>query len=1072
MKKLLSILSTVLVFVLMIYTVPKIKAENVQLIYTEEDLANIGLSGSYKLMNDISLTSPWEPLGNVSNPFSGTIDGNGHSIKNFSIAVYGANKGFISYASNASIMNLTIYASIDNSYGEYKINALSSSGSSYASTGIFVGECKSCTFTDCASYGTIRGSKQVGGICGTSYNSTFTSVKNHAKVLGVESVGGIVGLCSGTVIDKCANTGKIYGETNVGGIIGLATPKTINGALAAAVSVTRSYNSEQINCSSIREGGIVGYVNNSISGCSFSISDCYNTGIINSENENISSAGIIGAVSKKYGTVTVSRCYNAGFIVQLQNAYGICTSDLATLENCYALNNGSYKKLSPSSTVTLTATSKFSTQSAFNGFDFDKVWEITPEANYTYPDLKDNKIEFTSVAVYSKIISMPYIKYIYLGADSTVNLLGFSAKVYMSDGTVSYVSNTTDGLVIPKYSLHLGINIIPLSYKGCEINVPFIVVNDFTEKNILTGMGDFYPVYSCEDLTCISKLPNENFLLMNDIDCSAKDFKGICSYDVPFSGSFIGNGKTVTLDSSASSLFICTDNAKVSGVNISGTVNGKDFAASLIGEAKNTQINDCHSNASVSCSSSGDVSFLGGLVGYSELSTTQQTTVSNCSFSGNLIASATANYNYVGGIIGEATLLDNTSSAFENNTFSGKITFSNHGNVCIGGIIGCVYARSGVSETEITSCVSYGTVIGRNYDSKLYIGGIAGDYVQYSASSKFSVNNCMNIIRNSSINSAKSIYVGGIISQLSYANAKVENCYVLGAYTTSSSSQPYAITTQTNFAGKVNNCYVLPGGNKTFGNDKVLTKSQSVLSSSYTGFDFANVWTITGEYVHPQLKSAPIDENILEKFSEEVYLCGTPNIGDTLFADKTGYLYRWYADGVEIPGATEYTYTLTENDLGKKISVRMYNCGLFKGYSESSSMLAEIYRIESDAYDLSDSDISKIPVGTTVNVLTSWLNYLPADYKVKDGETVLGSSDIIKTGCTLTVNYVDKTVNYDLYVLGDIDKDGMLTKNDAQMIRDYLLGKTDIPEIKCADVNLDGYVDARDSIIIKQKGTK
>lgn len=71
-------------------------------ISTEAELRSIVLTGNYILTNDIELTSEWEPLGvpeaegaeDLAEGLSGTLDGNGYTIKNFKTAEGGYNKGF------------------------------------------------------------------------------------------------------------------------------------------------------------------------------------------------------------------------------------------------------------------------------------------------------------------------------------------------------------------------------------------------------------------------------------------------------------------------------------------------------------------------------------------------------------------------------------------------------------------------------------------------------------------------------------------------------------------------------------------------------------------------------------------------------------------------------------------------------------------------------------------------------------------------------------------------------------------------------------------------------------------
>ena len=81
-----------------------------------EDLMNINnnLSGHYMLINDIDFDgNQTEMIGSESSPFTGILDGNGHSIKNlYSNALVerssGNNYGLFEYLQDATIKNLTI----------------------------------------------------------------------------------------------------------------------------------------------------------------------------------------------------------------------------------------------------------------------------------------------------------------------------------------------------------------------------------------------------------------------------------------------------------------------------------------------------------------------------------------------------------------------------------------------------------------------------------------------------------------------------------------------------------------------------------------------------------------------------------------------------------------------------------------------------------------------------------------------------------------------------------------------------------------------------------------------------
>lgn len=109
----------------------------------------------YILGNDIDLKGKkWIPLGNVTCPFTGVFDGNGHKIYNFK--VYNKNlmcAGFFGVTENAIIANLHVDGIIRT--GTY--------------TGGFVGINKGSKICSCSARGQVIGKGYVGGFVG--YNS-------------------------------------------------------------------------------------------------------------------------------------------------------------------------------------------------------------------------------------------------------------------------------------------------------------------------------------------------------------------------------------------------------------------------------------------------------------------------------------------------------------------------------------------------------------------------------------------------------------------------------------------------------------------------------------------------------------------------------------------------------------------------------------------------------------------------------------------------------------------------------------------------------------------------------------
>ena len=183
----------------------------------------------------------WTPIGNYSNQYQGTFDGNGKTIRNLFISSTSDEIGFFGYAADCRIKNITF----DNA----KVK-----GNDNSSTGILAGCAGSCVIENIKTTGncSVEGKYETGGIAGRA-NGNISNCENHAIVKGLHSVGGIVGICfdSENSITSCANYGEITGtEDFVGGIIGYF----------GEGSLQNSANNGNIT-GDARVGNLIGYAN-------------------------------------------------------------------------------------------------------------------------------------------------------------------------------------------------------------------------------------------------------------------------------------------------------------------------------------------------------------------------------------------------------------------------------------------------------------------------------------------------------------------------------------------------------------------------------------------------------------------------------------------------------------------------------------------------------------------------------------------------------------------------------------------------------------------------------------------
>ena len=167
------------------------------------------------LLNDISnweswneSTAPansWTPIGSGSQPFIGTLDGDGHSVSGIYINSGTDYQGLVGYlGSGGALQNLGIKASYIK--GDHYVGGV---------CGLNFGN-----VTNCYNSGTVAGSNQVGGVCGYN-NRTVTNCYNSGTVEGTDSnIGGVCGDNESGTVTNCYNTGSVTGSYYVGGVCG------------------------------------------------------------------------------------------------------------------------------------------------------------------------------------------------------------------------------------------------------------------------------------------------------------------------------------------------------------------------------------------------------------------------------------------------------------------------------------------------------------------------------------------------------------------------------------------------------------------------------------------------------------------------------------------------------------------------------------------------------------------------------------------------------------------------------------------------------------------------------------
>ena len=210
------------------------------------------------LDTDIDLTGKdWMPIG-TSNPYTGTFDGGGHTIKGLTVTTNDEYAGLFGWLGDAGTVKNVVMEGV-------QITKNHSSGFAGGVAGFSWG-----TIENCSVSGSVSGTVYVGGVVGAQIGGSITGCSSSATVNGTVDVGGVAGQTnSSATLTACYATGNV--------IIEIAPKKNISG------------------------GGLVGF--NGGKG----VRACYATGNVTSTGSSTGNVHIFGLLGDNYTTVTA--CY-------------------------------------------------------------------------------------------------------------------------------------------------------------------------------------------------------------------------------------------------------------------------------------------------------------------------------------------------------------------------------------------------------------------------------------------------------------------------------------------------------------------------------------------------------------------------------------------------------------------------------------------------------------------------------------------------------------------------------------------------------------------------------------------
>ena len=715
--------------------------------------------GTYTLTNDINLgdyTGDLEqnPIGSVETPFTGTFDGNGKTISGINITgdsnvgLFGVVTG--TSENNAVIKNLTVKG----------------------------------TVTATGSY--------AGGFVGlTNGNIEISNVTNECTVsAGTYEAGGIIGRVR---ITETSKTVSVTNAINLGAIsstseicAGIAARvEVIAAGTGAKISISKCKNTANITASQ-NAAGIVGYlVTNPAETLIVSISECLNTGNITATTGKYA-GGLVGGCTAVNGVdaISIVNCMNTG---DIHAGAGIVGGLIAgpLKGNDYIVKNF-YTK----GAVTYGTTDPYYVGAALG------IWRnVVSDGDVYYYNNNGN--------VYSQ----------------TTGAIEVTAETYLIANTFTGLLNDDTWLVVDGHEPELAV------FHSCDNTLGYYVALDGENE------GYHAPACHCEDVNSIDLAKKEAHLydnntgrctvcgaiapftddfdseigtaeeiirLMNDSslwggtytltnDINLEDYTGdleqnpIGSTETPFTGTFDGNGKTIsginiTGETNVGLFGVANgtseNNAVIKNLTIKGTITATgSYAGGFVGSTNgNIEI----SNVTNECTVSAGSYEAGGIIGRIRITETSKTvSITNAinlgaiSSTGEISAGIAARVEVIAAGTGAKISISKCKNA-------ASVTASKNA----AGMVG--YLVTNPAETLIVSiseCLNTGNITA---NTGTYAGGLVGGCTAVNGVDAISIVNCMNT---GDIHAEGGVIGGLIAGPLKGNDYIVKNLYTKGAVT-------------------------------------------------------------------------------------------------------------------------------------------------------------------------------------------------------------------------------------------------------------------------------------------------
>jgi filamentous hemagglutinin family protein len=641
---------------------------------------NGNLAGNYALGSNIdaspTATPAWNnsagfaPIGTATTSFTGTFDGLGHTITDFTINLPATNNvGLFGYLGPASIIqNVGLVGgrvSGDNDVGElvgynnrgnirnsYTTGDVSGAGSTI---GGLVGDSLYGTISSSFATGTVSGSgDNIGGLVGFNVLSTINTSYATGNVIGTGygiNIGGLAGASFGGSINSSNASGNVSGANQVGGLV---------GTLEGNGTVANSYATGSVSGNKF-VGGLVGVF-------SFgAISDAYATGSVSATGGYVGGLlgyGDRGAISNSYAIGAVSGGNYVGGLVGFNSGITINTSYWNTSTNPAIPGVGAGSLGAAMGLTTL----QMQTAANFAGFAFT----TTPGA--------------------------PGNDWVMVDTDGTLNNGGSA-----SGATFPMLSSEYSTVITNAHQLQLIAMALGASYT-LAANIDAAATDTSTTLgDVWSTPGGFVPIGN-NSANFTGSFNGQGHTISNlTINLPAAAGVGLFGYTSATSAiqnvGLVG-GSVAGLDSTGDLVGVL--GGALNDSSATGAVSGTDNVGGLVGYSHGGAISSSFATGTVTGTGAQGGANIGGLVGQTD---------ANSTVVGSVAAGAVTGGGNVGGLVGY-----NYGSSISTSLATGTVTGTAGASSSVGGLVGNNYGNA-------TITISYADGVVAGYTN---VGGLAG----------------------------------------------------------------------------------------------------------------------------------------------------------------------------------------------------------------------------------------------------------------------------------------------------------------------------------------------------------